>query len=134
MPQIFVGDTHVGGCDDLYALDHAGKLDPLLAGVMRAALVQLTVTDDPAANLPVTLALCPAGGGRRGGLRPDAGMTNGLSSSRAHQRGVFRHEEDDPTLAALRAEAKAAGIWLLIGSLGPADHTTRMAALPTGPS
>jgi glutaredoxin 3 len=31
-PQIFVGATHVGGCDDLYALDAAGKLDPLLAG------------------------------------------------------------------------------------------------------
>jgi glutaredoxin 3 len=29
-PQIFVGDTHVGGCDDLYALDRAGGLDPLL--------------------------------------------------------------------------------------------------------
>lgn len=32
VPQIFVGDTHVGGCDDLYALDAAGKLDALLAG------------------------------------------------------------------------------------------------------
>ncbi|MBN9260200.1 MAG: glutaredoxin 3 [Hyphomicrobium sp.] len=31
VPQIFIGDTHVGGCDDLYALDHAGRLDPLLA-------------------------------------------------------------------------------------------------------
>src|SRR5271170_2912461 len=31
-PQIFVGATHVGGCDDLYALEEAGKLDPLLAG------------------------------------------------------------------------------------------------------
>jgi glutaredoxin 3 len=31
VPQIFVGETHVGGCDDLYALDKAGKLDPLLA-------------------------------------------------------------------------------------------------------
>ncbi|MEM9551862.1 MAG: glutaredoxin 3 [Pseudomonadota bacterium] len=30
VPQIFVGDTHVGGCDDLYALDRAGKLDSLL--------------------------------------------------------------------------------------------------------
>jgi glutaredoxin 3 len=30
-PQIFVGVTHVGGCDDLYALEEAGKLDPLLA-------------------------------------------------------------------------------------------------------
>ena len=31
-PQIFIGDLHVGGCDDLYALDRAGKLDSLLAG------------------------------------------------------------------------------------------------------
>jgi glutaredoxin 3 len=32
VPQIFIGDTHVGGCDDLYALDDAGGLDPLLNG------------------------------------------------------------------------------------------------------
>lgn len=32
VPQIYVGDTHVGGFDDLYALDQAGKLDPLLNG------------------------------------------------------------------------------------------------------
>lgn len=31
VPQIFVGETHVGGCDDLYALEREGKLDPLLA-------------------------------------------------------------------------------------------------------
>ncbi|RBH39855.1 glutaredoxin 3, partial [Pseudomonas sp. MWU13-2860] len=31
VPQIFIGDTHVGGCDDLVALNHAGKLDTLLA-------------------------------------------------------------------------------------------------------
>jgi len=31
VPQIFVGEMHVGGCDDLYALERAGKLDPLLA-------------------------------------------------------------------------------------------------------
>ena len=30
VPQIFVGDVHVGGCDDLYALDRNGRLDPLL--------------------------------------------------------------------------------------------------------
>ena len=30
VPQIFIGATHVGGCDELYALDEAGKLDPLL--------------------------------------------------------------------------------------------------------
>lgn len=31
VPQIFIGDTHVGGCDELYALDRDGKLDPLLS-------------------------------------------------------------------------------------------------------
>jgi len=32
VPQIYIGDTHVGGCDDLVALDRAGGLLPLLAG------------------------------------------------------------------------------------------------------
>ena len=31
-PQIFIGEKHVGGCDDLHALDSAGKLDAMLAG------------------------------------------------------------------------------------------------------
>jgi glutaredoxin 3 len=31
VPQIFIGETHVGGFDDMAALDHAGKLEPLLA-------------------------------------------------------------------------------------------------------
>ena len=30
VPQIFIGDQHVGGCDELHALDEAGRLDPLL--------------------------------------------------------------------------------------------------------
>ncbi len=32
VPQIYIGDFHVGGCDDLYALDRAGRLEPLLRG------------------------------------------------------------------------------------------------------
>ena len=32
VPQIFIGDTHVGGCDDLVALDQRGGLAPMLAG------------------------------------------------------------------------------------------------------
>ena len=32
VPQIFIGDTHVGGCDDLMALDQRGALMPMLAG------------------------------------------------------------------------------------------------------
>ena len=32
VPQIFIGDTHIGGCDDMVALDRRGGLDPLLNG------------------------------------------------------------------------------------------------------
>lgn len=31
VPQIFIGGEHIGGCDDLHALEHAGKLDAMLA-------------------------------------------------------------------------------------------------------
>ncbi len=85
---------------------------------MRAGLVQLSVSDDPAANLPVTLGFVreAAAKGAEFILTPE--LTNGLSSSRMHQRAVFHGEAEDLTLAALRAEAKALGVWLLIGSLG----------------
>ncbi|GAB4211819.1 MAG: glutaredoxin 3 [Synechococcales cyanobacterium] len=33
LPQIFIDNVHVGGCDDLHALDRAGKLDPMLSGL-----------------------------------------------------------------------------------------------------
>lgn len=85
---------------------------------MRAGLVQLNVTDDPAANLGVTLdhVRRAAAGGAGFVLTPEC--TNCLSSNRTHQRAVFHHEPDDPTLAALRNQAAVSGIWLLIGSLG----------------
>ena len=84
---------------------------------LTVGLVQLTVGDDPAANLPQTLAFIreAAAGGARLVLTPEA--TNLLSPDRDHQRRVLRPEGEDPTLAALRAEAAALGIWLLIGSL-----------------
>ena len=44
-------------------------------------------------------------------------VTNCLSSDRAHQNAVLKHEEDDETLAALREEADRLNIWILIGSL-----------------
>lgn len=31
VPQIWIGDTHIGGCDELYDLDRSGRLDPMLA-------------------------------------------------------------------------------------------------------
>ena len=40
VPQIFIGKTHVGGCDELYELEEAGKLDPLLAQGRRRMTTQ----------------------------------------------------------------------------------------------
>jgi len=89
---------------------------------MRAGLVQLSVSDDPVANLPLTRALVreAAAGGAGFVLTPE--VTNCLSSDRAHQARVLVHEEEDATLAALAADAAALGIWLLVGSLGLRSH------------
>jgi len=85
---------------------------------MRAGLVQLTVSDDPAANLLETVALvrAAAAGGAQFVLTPEC--SNMLSANRDHQRNLLHPESTDPTLAALRVEAESAKIWLLIGSLG----------------
>ena len=40
VPQVFVGSTHVGGCDELYALDAGGRLDMLLASVAEQGVSQ----------------------------------------------------------------------------------------------
>ena len=89
---------------------------------MRTGLVQLTVGDDPVANLAVTQAhiATAVAAGAQFVLTPEC--TNLLSSSRTHQRAVMRHEDQDETLAALRDQAAKAGIWLLIGSLGVLTH------------
>lgn len=89
---------------------------------MRAALVQLSVSDEPRANLgPVGDAVRQAVAGGAGFvLTPE--VTNCVSSSRSHQHRVLSHEEDDPMLALLREEAARAGVWLLAGSLVLKTH------------
>ena len=84
---------------------------------LRAALVQLSVGDDPDVNLPMTLDLVrqAAGQGATLVLTPEA--TNLLTPDRQRQRALLHPETTDPTLAALRAEAARLGVWLSIGSL-----------------
>ncbi|WP_096786973.1 carbon-nitrogen hydrolase family protein [Rhodobacter sp. CZR27] len=89
---------------------------------MRAALVQLSVTDDPEANLPATLGHIRAAAEAGAGFVLTPECTGCLSSSREHQRRIFRHEEEDATLAALRDQAARSGVWLLVGSLGLLTH------------
>ena len=85
---------------------------------MRAALIQLNVTDQPEDNLRAALGYIEeaARGGADFILTPE--MTNCLSSSREHQRNIYRHQADDLTLQGLRDAAQRLGVHLLIGSLG----------------
>ena len=84
---------------------------------LKTALIQLSVGDDPAANLPVTQALIrqAASQGAKLILTPEA--TNLLGASAEWQQRHLVTEAHDPTLAALRAQAGELGVWLLIGSL-----------------
>lgn len=84
---------------------------------MRAALVQLSSGDDPAANLTVTEMLVreAAAGGATFVLTPEC--VNIISADRARQRAVLRPEAEDPTLARLAGTAADLRIWLLLGSL-----------------
>ena len=84
---------------------------------MKTALLQITSSDDPAENLQVVQAMMSdaAGQGARFILTPE--VTNCVSTSTTRQRQVLQHEEDDATLAGLREQAQALGVWLLIGSL-----------------
>jgi predicted amidohydrolase len=78
----------------------------------------MTSTDTPADNLAAACGMIreAAARGARFVLTPE--VMNCISSDRAHQQRVLSPEQDDATLAALRAEAGALGIWLLAGSLG----------------
>ncbi len=84
---------------------------------MKTALLQLNVTDDPAANLVRTVAMLrqAADMGAEFVLTPE--VTNCISASRAHQAEVLSNEAEDATLAELRDVAAERGIHLLIGSL-----------------
>jgi predicted amidohydrolase len=85
---------------------------------MKVALVQLTSSNDPAANLRLVEEFIREAhaGGARFVLTPET--TNIISSSRKQQAEVLHTEADDPTLVRLREVAQELGIWLMIGSLG----------------
>lgn len=84
---------------------------------LSVGLVQFTAGDDPAANTDALLRYVneAADGGAQFVLTPE--VSNIISSSRSHQEQVLSLQEDDQTLKALSALAKARKIWLLIGSL-----------------
>lgn len=84
---------------------------------MRAALLQITSSDDPSANLAMLKPMLREAVDRGAQFVLTPEVTNCVSMDRAHQRAVLRHETDDPVLAGLREAAADLGIHLLAGSL-----------------
>lgn len=88
-----------------------------MKATLRAGLVQMTSTDDPAENLAEASRLIrsAAAEGAEMALTPE--VTNMVSFSRALQAAQLKPEAEDPTLAGLRELSAELGIWTLIGSL-----------------
>ncbi len=90
---------------------------PAARSSLRAALVQMTSSDDPAENLAQAAGLIrrAAAEGAELALTPE--VSNIVSFSRARQEAALTREDADPMLAGLRALAAELGLWVLIGSL-----------------
>ncbi|MCA1774614.1 MAG: carbon-nitrogen hydrolase family protein [Loktanella sp.] len=84
---------------------------------MKVGVLQLTASDDPAANLAVTRAMVRDAAGQGATLICTPEVTNCVSMNRGRQAEVLHHEGDDPTLEALQQDAQTLGIWIALGSL-----------------
>jgi predicted amidohydrolase len=84
---------------------------------VKAALLQLCASDDPADNLATASDLMTQAAAQGADIVCTPEVTNCVSLDRAHQNSVLRHEADDPVLAGLCAQARDLGLWLSIGSL-----------------
>ncbi|WP_142084672.1 carbon-nitrogen hydrolase family protein [Roseinatronobacter monicus] len=84
---------------------------------MTAALIQMTSGDNPATNLEMARRYLQQAAAQGATLALTPEVTNCVSTSNANQNRVLQTEAEDITLAGLREEARALGIWVLIGSL-----------------
>ena len=84
---------------------------------MKAALLQLTSSDDPVANLQTTRNMVAQAAGAGAGLILTPEVTNCVSLDRRHQQRVLQREADDITLLGLSEAAAKFGVWISIGSL-----------------
>ena len=77
----------------------------------------MCASDQPEENRAAVLRAMDDAKAAGAGILLTPEVTNCVSQSRTHQRAVLHHEADDPTLAAVRAAAAEAGLWVLLGSL-----------------
>ena len=117
VPQIFIGGRHIGGCNELVALDREGKLDELLGRMTRIALLQSTTGIDPAASAETLVGAIgeAATGGATMLFTPEMSGLLDRNSERASAN--LRGEDDDIVLAACRAAAREHDVWVHLGSL-----------------
>lgn len=85
---------------------------------MKAALLQITSSDLPDENLAMVRGMIRDAAAQGAGFVLTPEVTNCLSTSRTHQEKVLQPEAGNAFLAGMIAEAKAQGVWLLIGSIG----------------
>jgi predicted amidohydrolase len=84
---------------------------------MKVAALQLCASDDPVANLALTLSMVQQASEAGAHFIATPEVTNCVSSSRRRQTEVLALQEDDQTLAAMCAAAARFGVWISIGSL-----------------
>ena len=84
---------------------------------MKVAALQLCASDDPTANLDMTLPMVQQAAEMGAQFIATPEITNCVSSSRRHQNDVLSLQERDETLAELRAAANQFGVWISVGSL-----------------
>ncbi|SEW42714.1 Predicted amidohydrolase [Cognatiyoonia koreensis] len=85
---------------------------------MKISVLQMTSGGDPAANLEITSGMMRDAAAQGAKFIATPEVTNCISLNRSKLVDVLQHEEEDLTLAGLRAEAKELGVWLSIGSIG----------------
>ncbi len=84
---------------------------------MKIAALQLCASDDPIANLALTLSMVQQAAEAGAQFIATPEVTNCISSSRRHQNQVLALQEDDQTLAVMCAAAARFGVWISVGSL-----------------
>ncbi|QQA42907.1 carbon-nitrogen hydrolase family protein [Pelagovum pacificum] len=104
---------------------------------MKAALLQITGTDEPARNLDMLRTLIGQAADEGAGFVLTPEVSNCISQSRTRQEAVLTDEASDPVLAGLRDEAATRGIWISLGSIavktGDADGRFANRSLLIGP-
>ena len=84
---------------------------------MKVAALQLCASDDPVANLDLTISMVQRAAEAGAQFIATPEVTNCVSSSRRRQNEVLALQEDDQTLAAMCAAAARFGVWISVGSL-----------------